>query len=119
MTVTRTDYVPPPELTLADFGHVGVVRAVPRQSPESLRRPRHVSWQAMSTIERQRVLEQIGIVTNQAGYLGAHVRTEDGPPVGRWLKKGWGEPDHALRRRNRPIASRPIPADPVSGTPPR
>jgi NADPH-dependent 7-cyano-7-deazaguanine reductase QueF-like protein len=41
----------------------------------------------MSTIERQSVIEQIGIVANQAGYLGVQAWTTDNVPVGQWLEK--------------------------------
>jgi hypothetical protein len=85
--VSRTEYVPPPELTMSDLAHIGTVRAV-RASPPSLYVDLDlVSWQSMSTIERQSVIEQIGIVANQAGYLGVQAWTTDNVPVGQWLEK--------------------------------
>jgi hypothetical protein len=85
--VSRTEYVPPPELTMSDFAHIGEVRAV-RASPPSLYVDLDlVSWQAMSPVERQSVIEQIGIVANQAGYLGVQAWTTDDVPVGQWLKQ--------------------------------
>jgi hypothetical protein len=84
---SRTRYVPPPELTMSDFSHIGEVRAV-RASPPSLYVDLDLaSWEAMSTPERQSVLEAIGIVANQAGYLGVQAWTTDNVPAGRWLKQ--------------------------------
>lgn len=87
LTVSREKYVPPPELELADFSHISEVWTVNARPPSLYVNLDRAAWQDLPTVERQSVLEQIGIVANQAGYLGVQAWTTDGVPVGQWLKQ--------------------------------
>jgi hypothetical protein len=88
LNLARTGHEPLPELTRAHFQHIPEVEVVTARPPSAYVQIDPAAWERMSPIERRSVLEQIGIVTGQAGYLGAHVRTTGGPSVGQWLEQG-------------------------------
>lgn len=74
------------ELALSDFvGQQGITGIVAR--PPSLYVTVDAeSWARMGLLERQQLLEAIGVKLASAGYVGAHVTDTQGNSVARWLK---------------------------------
>jgi hypothetical protein len=87
VTVTRSSYVAPPELTIEQFRHVEAIRKVEAKRPSVFVKLDRTAWSRIPREEQQDVIREIGIVAERAGYSGAQVWTTDGTAVGRWLKK--------------------------------
>jgi hypothetical protein len=49
------------------------------------------SWRALAPAGKLELIDSLGRLAGNEGYFGVHVKTNDGRPVGQWMRKTGAE----------------------------
>jgi len=81
----------PHVLQRAELLHIPGVMRVDARPPSVFVTIDAIDWNNMTPEEQIGVVEQIGIVASETGYVGADIRGDDGVVLGRWFKERGAE----------------------------
>ena len=83
----RLERTTPAVLTIESFVHLEAVERIVARPPSLYVRLDAQIWRSASAAEKQELLEQIGRIADQNGYLGVRARIDGRAHVGQWLKR--------------------------------
>jgi hypothetical protein len=81
----------PPRLGMEQFDQFDSVLQVRPRPPSLFIKLDAASWRALAPAGKLELIDSLGRLAGNEGYFGVHVKTNDGRPVGQWMRKTGAE----------------------------